>query len=638
MPSAMYGDYPIDQLMPLIQSGQLVLPDPQTGEPIIGFTSDGKPLTKRSAAAAAGSISSGTNLNITPNQVDSIFSPGPNGQDYGTQRPEVNAVNDRYGNDMAWLDPIFQADPTSAINTARSFGTTADPQTAAQQRALTQSIAGRGTAADAGVDAQQKGLAESLLSRGITSNPGVQNELLNLSGSIGARGNTADDSSRVGLQALAGGIGARGTAASALDEAAQRDILSGLQSRGPSAQADSRTAQQSVLDRILGMGTTADSQSEATQRGSVEELLGLYKQGGLGAQERNERATARANTEGWLRGQREADMAGLNARGLGGSGAELTSLLGDRQSAAQRLSAADLQTSADAEKRALDALLAGTGIATQMRGQADAYQGHNIDAASGLSTAVRNADDAYSNAGDNIAAQLSTAIRNAGDNFTVQNSAQQADILAGLEGRANDFTNTGAKIQSDILGGVADRNDAFTNEGSRQAAGVLQGVRTAGDAYTVNNTNSQIGLLGDQRTAADAYEQGNAETIARIQQGNVDYLRNAQQSMLNNRNAWDMNAFNQGVAVAGATQGGARADNNAGFGTQVGVATTDTGRGTQATWGQNGAVNNAYADGTAAVSQQRAGVTNTAGQTLNAAGQVVDETGKLAASVYGAGA
>jgi hypothetical protein len=120
-------------------------------------------------------------------------------------------------------------------------------------------------------------------------------------------------------------------------------------------------------------GQTADEHAAARQRQAADELFGLYKQGGLGAQERAARAKARAESEDLLRGQREADMQNLAERGMGGSGAELAAMLGGNQAAGQRLSQADLQTSADAERRALDALMGGTNIESGLQKSADDY-------------------------------------------------------------------------------------------------------------------------------------------------------------------------------------------------------------------------------------------------------------------------
>lgn len=111
----------------------------------------------------------------------------------------------------------------------------------------------------------------------------------------------------------------------------------------------------------------ADPALVAAQEQALNQLFGIAKDGGATAQERARRAGARRDSEGWLRGQREADMADLSERGMSGSGAELLALGNDRQAAAQRNSAADLETDAWLEQRAQDAMKAGGELAGQMR-------------------------------------------------------------------------------------------------------------------------------------------------------------------------------------------------------------------------------------------------------------------------------
>jgi hypothetical protein len=487
------GDASIEQINQLLLSGQIQLGDPS--DPVVQLSPDGQPI-KRSAANAMQGVGTMTSLQPKPAMVtpggrelnaqqvaDLATSTGmpangssfdadalisgiqntPAGQSFGTQRAEADAIDNRYGHDMAWLDPLFQQDETAPINTARQLGTTADPETAAKQSAFSDNIAGRGTAADMSVDAAQKGLADQLLSR----------------------------------------------------------------------------------------GTTADTHAQGVQQNAVDELLGLYKQGGLGAQERAARAKARADSENWLKGQREADQQDLATRGLSGSGSELATLSADRQGAASRLSAADLETSASAEKRALDALLGSSGLATTMRNQ----------------------------------------------------------------------------------------SDAFANEGSNQAARVLGDVRGAGDAYSTSNTNSLIGLLGDQRSAADRYTQTNADQIARIAQANKDYLRNAQQQTLNNRQQWDQNVLNQQVQTAHNQRGFDAAQNDTGWDTGYQTASVDAGarNNAQTQVNQNtlGAFTG-YQGPIANAGQTRVSLTGgsqaAAGQSASGGAQFV---GNLISSIYG---
>jgi hypothetical protein len=128
----------------------------------------------------------------------------------------------------------------------------------------------------------------------------------------------------------------------------------------------------------LKLGTTGDTAARDRQLRAADELFGLYEQGGRGAQDRAARAEARASSEDWLKGQRDADMQNLSERGMSGSGAELATMLGDRQQAASRLSAADLSASASAEQRALDALMGGNAVSSDVRKGADDYVSGNM--------------------------------------------------------------------------------------------------------------------------------------------------------------------------------------------------------------------------------------------------------------------
>lgn len=112
----------------------------------------------------------------------------------------------------------------------------------------------------------------------------------------------------------------------------------------------------------------ADPAAIAAQHRAMDELFGVYANGGATAQDLAREAQARASTDQYLRSQREAHEQDLAERGMGGSGAEIGMLLGDRQAAGSRMAQSDLDTQAMHEKRAMDALMGGAGLAGQMRG------------------------------------------------------------------------------------------------------------------------------------------------------------------------------------------------------------------------------------------------------------------------------
>ena len=138
-------------------------------------------------------------------------------------------------------------------------------------------------------------------------------------------------------------------------------------------------AQQAALNNQLvrpptGSGSAfesaaADPAAIAAQQKALEKLTGIVDEGGLTAVDRARIAEARANEDQYLRGQREATLANLEARGMGGSGTELMAQLAQQQEAGQRLSQANLATEAQAQMRAMQALGMLGGQAGQLRGQ-----------------------------------------------------------------------------------------------------------------------------------------------------------------------------------------------------------------------------------------------------------------------------
>lgn len=136
------------------------------------------------------------------------------------------------------------------------------------------------------------------------------------------------------------------------------------------ADPEAQKAQWAALQRsgqMVGEGLSFDqSGRQAAQYGNLQDIIGG---GGATAIEMADRARQRADSESWLRGQREADMADYAERGLTGSGMELLSLSSDRQAAAGRNSLADLQMAKDLEQRRMQAINDAAGLAGTMRGQ-----------------------------------------------------------------------------------------------------------------------------------------------------------------------------------------------------------------------------------------------------------------------------
>lgn len=116
-------------------------------------------------------------------------------------------------------------------------------------------------------------------------------------------------------------------------------------------------------------GLTSDPALKQTQTDALNELMRLSKSGGLNLEDKSAlnsiRSNAATQAQRGIGGIRE-NMA---ARGISGGGQELAMSLSANQGAAQRASKEGLDVAAQAQKRALDSLMAGGRMAGEMRGQ-----------------------------------------------------------------------------------------------------------------------------------------------------------------------------------------------------------------------------------------------------------------------------
>jgi hypothetical protein len=162
--------------------------------------------------------------------------------------------------------------------------------------------------------------------------------------------------------------------------------------------------QRRVLEQALGFSSNQGPGSlvfddGSRQREQYGNLQGIIAGGGATAIEMADRARQRGDSEAWLRGQREADMANYAERGLTGSGMELLNLSADRQAAAQRNSLGDLETAKALEERRLATINNAAGLAGTMRGQTIDEQAllnqrttTGLGTASSVANAMRGAD------------------------------------------------------------------------------------------------------------------------------------------------------------------------------------------------------------------------------------------------------
>lgn len=170
----------------------------------------------------------------------------------------------------------------------------------------------------------------------------------------------------------------------------------------------------------------ADPQFKEAQMNALSGLQDYASEGGLNAQARG-RLHDIAKDEGVReRGAREAIMQNANARGVGGSGLEFLSQLKNQQESAGRQSDRDTQVAADAEMRALDALVKGGSMAGDMRGQDFSEQARiaeAMDAINRFNTGNMNQNSQY--------------------NVGVRNDAQKYNL-----GMAQDISNNNALMKN----------------------------------------------------------------------------------------------------------------------------------------------------------------------------------------------
>ena len=157
-------------------------------------------------------------------------------------------------------------------------------------------------------------------------------------------------------------------------------------------------------ERSEAAGAYADRGSVEAQQDALSYLQNVYREGGMTDADRARQTLARMQSGQASRASRDADLAALEARGMGGSGAALASRLGAQQGAAQSLAQQDALMMIEAQARGDRAAQSAGGLGSQMRGQsfsedyqrrsaADDFNRYQTDyqrAREGRNTAYRN--------------------------------------------------------------------------------------------------------------------------------------------------------------------------------------------------------------------------------------------------------
>lgn len=254
----------------------------------------------------------------------------------------------------------------------------------------------------------------------------------------------------------------------------------------------------------LKYGTSADPSQEASQKAAINELFDIYRQGGNTAQDRAARAKNRAGVENLISGQNAATMQDMAERGMGGSGAELASMLGNAQAAGSRLSLSDLQTSADSEARALNALMGGQQAASGLQGQQNQYVQNN---AGMLQQAAK------SNADFLRQGYLTTMAQR--NNWDLQTLLAKIGAAEQQQRGARDDQQYGYGLGSQL---ATHGSDAFgAGQGAANQAGM--GAFTGAQPYIQHATDTRIEKTGGTQAAAGKSASGGAKFAGDIVTG-----------------------------------------------------------------------------------------------------------------------
>ena len=246
------------------------------------------------------------------------------------------------------------------------------------------------------------------------------------------------------------------------------------------------------LEQLINQGSSAmnnvsaDPAYKQAQMEALTRLQGVAAQGGMTADDRATMSQIQARNSQQEQAQRGALMQQMAARGLSGSGAEMAAQMQAQQMSANRRSQESMDVAGQAQRRALDAMMASGQMASQMRGQSfgeqseaaraqDMISGFNARNAQAL--AGRNADRINSARGYNVQNQQDVMNRNTGVANT-QEMHNTGQIQQNFENRMN---------QARAMSGEANSMAGNLNQNAQNTrnlwGGIGQGVGQGITAY-----------------------------------------------------------------------------------------------------------------------------------------------------------
>lgn len=229
-------------------------------------------------------------------------------------------------------------------------------------------------------------------------------------------------------------------------------------------------------------GISTDPSLRQAQLSALRKLQGIGDANGMDAQFMADAARVESDVNSNLQGQQGAIMQNLATRGLSGGGSELVARNLAAQGAANRHSQSALDLKAQAEKRALEAIMNGGQLGGQIQAQDFSQQSAKAQAADAISRFnaqnqqnVNSNNVGYKNNAQQINAQNQQSIAN--QNTGLRNDAQLKNNSLSQQEYENELRKRGL-----ITGAQQNLAQSYANEaaGNRQFVG---GIISSGAQY-----------------------------------------------------------------------------------------------------------------------------------------------------------
>lgn len=230
-------------------------------------------------------------------------------------------------------------------------------------------------------------------------------------------------------------------------------------------------------------GVATDPSLRQAQLNALKKLQGIGEAGGRDAQFLADQARLESDVNTNLQGQEGAIMQNLATRGMGGGGSEMAARMMSAQGASNRQAQMGMDAKAQADKRALDAIMQSGQLGGQMQSQDFSQAAQKAQAADAI--ARFNAANQQQVIGNNVAnknnAQQFNA-NNANDvaakNTAGSNQAQQQNLSLAQQNYENELKKRGL-----VSGAAGNLANSYQQEaaGNRQVIGGVMGA--AGQYY-----------------------------------------------------------------------------------------------------------------------------------------------------------